>query len=441
MWHKLALRRRRFRRSTHIESGAMQRRPRLHPIAEPSQEVDRIVFELGDAEWAALPDLDIPAVHAKIDTGARTSALHARDIQVHQTSAGPKVCFNVHPVVGDLSVVRRCETTLLGQRWVTSSNGGRELRCVIATTIEIGGRRWPIEVTLTDRSRMRYRMLLGRRALLDDMIVVSSRVGRHPVIGYDVYHESGHRRQVRPAADTLRIGLVGDGPVGPRWQSIADAATERGHLVERIDVRRCRLSRGDGDVRLELGGRALPPLDAVITLDASANSSFLSAVLHQAERAGAVCLNSAAALMRAQEPTHAMQTLWGADLPTVPIHLGPNGADVSTDAGTWPGTDVSGLVVAGRIVACHSADRPPQRRWRRDVAVERKLSPAQRRLMIRAAAALDLGLARIDLCTYASGEIAVSAIDAAPDLDARLWPGRRDVARRVVKALEKRMRI
>ena len=120
---------------------------------------------LGWREWVALPELGIEAIKAKIDTGARTSALHAYKIQTFEVDGQRRVQFVVHPVQRRKLPQVECVADVVDERMVTSSNGQRELRLVIRTPIEIGGKSWPIEITLTNRDVMSFRMLLGRQAL------------------------------------------------------------------------------------------------------------------------------------------------------------------------------------------------------------------------------------------------------------------------------------
>lgn len=122
---------------------------------------------LGWREWLALPELGIPLIKAKVDTGARTSAIHAFRIE---RPSSKLVRFAVRPMQKSLEEVW-CEAEFLEERWVTDSGGHRELRPVILTPVTLGSHRWTIEVTLTARDDMLFRMLLGRTALKDRYVV------------------------------------------------------------------------------------------------------------------------------------------------------------------------------------------------------------------------------------------------------------------------------
>jgi hypothetical protein len=120
---------------------------------------------IGWREWVSLPDIGILEVKAKIDTGARSSALHAFDIEKFHRQGKQMVRFKVHPYQGDTIRTVMAEAELIDQRKVRSSDGRTELRPVIRTMIELLGDRWPIEVTLTNRDLMYFRLLLGRQAV------------------------------------------------------------------------------------------------------------------------------------------------------------------------------------------------------------------------------------------------------------------------------------
>lgn len=126
---------------------------------------------IGWKEWCALPMLDLPRVTAKIDTGALTSSLHAFDIRTVEKKGQTYVQFSVHPLHGSEKISVRCEALLVDRRYVRSSNGHRELRHVIRTNLAMGEEAWGIEITLADRAKMEYRMLLGRRALASRFLI------------------------------------------------------------------------------------------------------------------------------------------------------------------------------------------------------------------------------------------------------------------------------
>ena len=120
---------------------------------------------VGWKERGALPDLGIPLIKIKVDTGARTSSLHAFDIQLHERDGREIVTFGVHPRRRDEVRTIRCTSEVLAHRIVTNSGGSSEERVVIRTSLRLGKHLWPIELNLTDRSTLGYRMLLGRTAL------------------------------------------------------------------------------------------------------------------------------------------------------------------------------------------------------------------------------------------------------------------------------------
>lgn len=127
---------------------------------------------IGWEEWCALPDLGLPAVKAKIDTGAKTSALHAYDIELFDNHRVPFVRFKVHPLQAERRLFKVCEAPLVEKRVITSSNGEREVRPVILTTLSFDSMLFGAELTLTSRHKMNFRMLLGREALRKARFVV-----------------------------------------------------------------------------------------------------------------------------------------------------------------------------------------------------------------------------------------------------------------------------
>lgn len=120
---------------------------------------------LGWREWVGLPELAIPAIKAKIDTGARTSALHAYYIEPFTKDGREYVRFGIHIKRKLHTIEKECMVPVIDRRTVTDSGGRSEERIVIRTAVVIGAEQWPAEITLANRDGMKYCMLLGRSAL------------------------------------------------------------------------------------------------------------------------------------------------------------------------------------------------------------------------------------------------------------------------------------
>jgi ribosomal protein S6--L-glutamate ligase len=146
-------------------------------------------FIWGWQEWIGLPTLGLPSLKVKVDTGARTSALHARLIEPCDVEGQPSVRFTVQPVPRRPALELVCVAPIVDRRAVTSSNGEAEVRFVVRTLIEVGDHSWPIDVTLTNRENMTYRMLIGRQAMLPGMLVDPTTSFHHARRSHTVYRK------------------------------------------------------------------------------------------------------------------------------------------------------------------------------------------------------------------------------------------------------------
>jgi hypothetical protein len=129
------------------------------------KKIKKVRSMIGWREWADLPDFEVEHVNAKIDTGAKSSAIHAFRIREVVLDGIDHVEFFLHPVQRRKKPEILCRAPLVDRRVIRSSNGQEEERYVIETRLRLGGRLWKIDLTLTNRDAMGFRLLLGRDAL------------------------------------------------------------------------------------------------------------------------------------------------------------------------------------------------------------------------------------------------------------------------------------
>ena len=260
----------------------------------------------GWEEWIALPELGLPAIKAKVDTGARTSALHADDIETFGSASKPKVRFNVYPIAGRDDIVITCSAPLIDRREVTSSNGESEQRYVIETRLEVGGQSWPIEVTLTNRANLTSRMLLGRQALNDHITISATERRLQPDLSYDVYHSAAVRQTAPKRA--LRIAVLSreDNYSTRRLVEVGEA---RGHTVEVIDTVRCYMAINTMAPEVHYDGKRLPRYDAIVPRIGASITPYGTAVIRQFESIGTYCVNGSAGISASRDKLHAHQVL------------------------------------------------------------------------------------------------------------------------------------
>ncbi len=129
------------------------------------------ILQIGWQEWCSISKLHLPAIKAKIDTGAKTSAIHAVDIKPFTREGVAHVHFSVYPLQHNTEIKKECSAVVIDQRMIMSSNGSQEERYIIKTNITLGDQTWEIELSLSDRDPLRFRLLLGREALQDRVLI------------------------------------------------------------------------------------------------------------------------------------------------------------------------------------------------------------------------------------------------------------------------------
>ena len=263
-------------------------------------------ISLGWEEWISIPDLNLPALKVKTDTGAKTSALHAFNIQPFGTKNKPKVRFGINPIEDNDDFTVYCSSDVVDIRDVTSSNGIKELRYVIKSQIMIGDVLKEIELTLSNRSSMSYKMILGRSALND--IVVNPNVSfLQRKLSYNLYKIFSKESFVKKRS--LRIAVLTREPNNYSIRKLVHAAEKKDHVVELIDTKKCYLNIQTHQPEVHYDGASLPHYDAIIPRIGPSITFYGMAVVRQFEAMGTFCLNSAQAIGVSRDKLAANQTL------------------------------------------------------------------------------------------------------------------------------------
>ncbi len=259
---------------------------------------------VGWEEWVSLPELNLPALIAKTDTGAETSALHAFNIQIFGKENNQMVRFGINPIQSDDRYSVFCSAKLIDQRNVTSSNGITELRYVIETNLVIGGVKRKIPVTLTNRENMKYKMIIGRSAL-DGFNISPDKSFLQEKLTYDLYKKAKNYSYRR----ALRIGILSLEPQNYSNRRIIQAAEENGHFCEILNTKRCYLNIESDNPEVHYDGQILPHYDVIIPRIGPTITKYGMAVVRQFEAIGTFCLNSSSSIGLSRDKLAAHQVL------------------------------------------------------------------------------------------------------------------------------------
>ena len=447
---------------------------------------------VGCEEWCSFPSLSIPAIKARVDSGAKTSSVHAVNIQPFKRNNEPWVSFEMHPLQGSRKVSVRCEAQVVDRRVVKSSSGDTEKRYVIRIPLQLGGDIWEVEVTLTNRDSMGYRMLLGREAMNDRILVnpgVSFSLG-------DLKTEEVTKLYgvTEGTASGLKIGLLASNPDLYSNQRIMEAGEARGHKMIFLNIKQCymKLDAEQPEVHYR-GGTILNDLDAVIPRIRPSMTFYGCALTRHFESLGVATLNGSEAITQSRDKLFSLQLLQksGLDIPTTGFANSPmDTTDLIDMVGGAPlivklleGTQGRGVVLAETRKAAESvinaikslranllvqefikeADGKDLRCFVIDgkivASIERiaapgefranihqggrarlvKVSPAEKKLAIQAAKTMGLRVAGVDIIRSSKGPLLLE-INSSPGLEGIESATNIDVAGAMIEAIEKKLR-
>jgi ribosomal protein S6--L-glutamate ligase len=446
---------------------------------------------VGCEEWCAFPNLGIPAIKARVDSGAKTSSLHAFNIQTFRRKGETWVSFEVHPVQNNRRIVIRCERPILDKRSVKSSSGLTETRYVISATIKAGTEAWDIELTLANRDSMGYRMLLGREAMNGRMLVdpsVSFCLGEVSTDKLTRHYGTKER-----AKSGLRIGLLASNPELYSNQRILEAGEERGHEMVFLNIQQCymRLDATDPEAHYR-GGKVLNDIDAVIPRIRPSITFYGCALARQFESMGVYSVNTSAAITQSRDKLFSLQLMLKNEIsiPTTGFANSPMDTnDLIEMVGGAPlivkllegsqgrgvvlaetkkaaesvinafktlqanllvqqfikeadGKDIRCFVIDGKVVASIQRAAAPGD-FRANIhqggsAAIVKITPEERALALKAAKVLGLKVAGVDIIRSKDGPLLLE-VNSSPGLEGIENATGKDIAGMIISSIEKKL--
>ncbi|GLB50107.1 30S ribosomal protein S6--L-glutamate ligase [Neptunitalea lumnitzerae] len=322
---------------------------------------DKII--VGSEEWVKLPKINVPAIKVRVDSGAKTSALHAVNIEPFIKEGEHWVRYDVYPVQANGKTVVHCESPIADKRIIKSSTGTKESRYVIKTLLHISDDVWEIELTLTNRDSMGYRMLLGREAMNGRILVDPESSFLLGTV------EDSELSQLYKSKDIekkgLKIGLLASNPDLYSNKRIIEAGERLGHEMIFLNIAQCymKLDAKTPEIHFR-GGKILNDLDAVIPRIRPSMTFYGCALTRQFEALNIFCLNSAAAITQSRDKLYSLQLLLnnGINIPTTGFANSPlDTSDLIKMVGGSPlivklleGTQGKGVVLAETKKAAES---------------------------------------------------------------------------------------
>nr|WP_249356438.1 30S ribosomal protein S6--L-glutamate ligase [Maribacter sp. ACAM166] len=447
---------------------------------------------IGSEEWCVFNELGIPAIKARVDSGAKTSSLQAANIKIVNKGANEWVKFEVSPLQENRSIAIECQARLVDRRMVKSSSGISEVRLVIKTPITIGDSTFDIELTLANRDTMEFRMLLGREALNERFIV-------NPALNYQLqdFDDAEVNTMYAPyfkEKSGLKIALLASNPLLYSNKRLMEAAEARGHEIVFLNVEQVymKLDAHSPEIRYR-GGNILTDFDAVIPRIKPAVTFYGCALIRQFKNLGVYCQNSAESITQSRDKLFASQLFSNNDIhiPITGFAKSPmdtkdlikmvNGApliikllestqgkgvvlaetnkaaesvinafkSVNTNILVQEfikeanGQDIRCFVVSGKVVA--SMQRQAEKgEFRANIhqggkASIIKITAEEKKLALKAAKVLNLAVAGVDIIRSNKGPLLLE-VNSSPGLEGIENATGKDIANAMIMAIEKQLK-
>ena len=447
---------------------------------------------LGSEEWCVFEELGIPAIKARVDSGAKTSSIQAINSKILMRGGHEWVQFEVHPLQNNRSITITCEAPLVDRRTVRSSSGIAEERLVVRTPVKLGEQRFDIELTLTNRDTMDFRMLLGREALSGRYMVDP---GQALLMGdfSEADLEKAYFRYIQKK-EGLKIALLASNPNLYSNRRIMEAGQDRGHdmVFLNVELAYMKLDANAPEIRYR-GGNILNEFDAIIPRIKPSVTFYACALIRQFHNLGVYCLNSAEAINQSRDKLFASQLFAKHDLhiPITGFAKSPNDTkDLIKMVNGAPliikllestqgkgvvlaetnkaaesvinafksvqtnilvqefikeanGQDIRCLVIDGKVVA--SMQRQAAKgEFRANIhqggkAGKIKITREERKLAVKAAKILNLTVAGVDIIRSNRGPLLLE-VNSSPGLEGIENATGRDIALTMIQTIEKKLK-
>lgn len=447
---------------------------------------------IGSEEWCAFPELGIPAIKARIDSGAKTSSIHAFNILPFRREGQTWVSFEIHPIQNNRRTVIRCERPVIDKRVIKSSSGLGETRYVISAPLKFGDELWEIELTLANRDSMGFRMLLGREAMHNRLIVDPSEKCLFGEMDHQAISMLYGKEEANKSG--LKIGLLASNEELYSNQRLLEAGEERGHEMMFLNVKQCymKLDALDPEAHYR-GGKLLNDIDAVITRIRPSVTFYGTALARQFESMGIYTTNSSSAISQSRDKLFSLQLMLksGINIPTTGFANSPiDTNDLIDMVGGAPlivkllegtqgrgvvlaetkkaaesvinafkslranllvqkfikeanGKDLRCFVIDGKVVASIERTAAPGE-FRANIhqggtASVIKITPEERALAVKAAKILGLQVAGVDIIRSQSGPLLLE-VNSSPGLEGIETATGKDIAGMIISSIEKKLK-
>ncbi len=447
---------------------------------------------IGSEEWCSFSTFGIPAIKARVDSGAKTSSIQANKIKTYYKDTIEWVRFEVNPIQENRSISITCEARVFAKRFVKSSTGIAEERLVIKAPVTINENTFEIELTLANRDSMEFRMLLGREALQHRFLVNPSEIylqGQLTQVDLDEKYIA-----FRKDKTGLKIALLASNPALFSNKRLLESGRARGHEMVFLNVEQTYMKFDAREPQIRYrGGNVIDEFDAIIPRIKPSVTFYACALIRQFDAMGTYCLNSANAITQSRDKLFATQLFAKKDIhiPITGFANSPldtkdlirmvNGAPLiikllestqgkgvvlaeTTKAAESVinafksvktnilvqefikeanGQDIRCFVINGKVVA--SIQRQAAKgEFRANIhqggkASKIKITSEERKLAIKAAKILDLPVAGVDIIRSNKGPLLLE-VNSSPGLEGIENATGLDIANKMIEAIEKKLK-